>query len=86
MPRLDTIDNLMYTSVTRENGFTTISFVRALDTFDSVDDLSLTTDRFFIYGWGGSVDYTTGNIGRHPQVPIVSSSRISLPSVDVCAG
>lgn len=85
MPRVDNSDDLLSTSVTRENGFTTISFIRALDTADRRDDISLSgDDRHFVYAWGGSVDYTTQDIRQHPLTPIVSTNRIILP--DICLG
>ncbi len=83
MPAMDTFSSIMSTSVSRDNGFTNISFIRLLDTLDS-DDLSLTQDRFFIYAWGGPFDYQTGNVGQHVQTPTVSPSRIVIPNL--CIG
>ena len=83
-PRMDSVNNLFSTSVTREDGITTMSFVRALDTRDSTDDVDLTTEQFFIYGWGGTIDYSSGAIGQHPQTPIVSTDKINLPTT--CTG
>ena len=85
MPDIDMQDDLRSTRVTRENGYTTISFIRARDTGDSSTDLSLNNDLHFVYGWNGPVDdYATSSIGYHRHTPIVSQSRISLPDSSVC--
>ena len=84
MPRVDEVSNIMSTSVTRENGFTTISFIRPLNTLDTTDDISLSENRYFMYAWGGTFDYQTGNIGKHPMTPTISNGLIILP--DICLG
>ncbi len=83
MPAMDTFSSIMSTSVSRDNGFTNMSFIRLLDTLDT-EDISLTQDRFFIFAWGGPFDYQTGNVGKHVQTPMVSPSRIVIPNL--CIG
>ena len=77
--------DLQSTRITRENGYTTISFIRDRNTGDSSTDLSLNNNLHFVYGWNGSViDYAAMSIGYHRHTPIVSQSRITLPDSSVC--
>ena len=87
-PRVDATSNLLSTSVTRENGYTTISFARKKNTEDTQDDIDLSNSegRFFTYGWGGTVDFNTNTIGYHPATPIVSTERVVIPSSATCTG
>lgn len=87
-PRVDTSNDLLSMSVTHVNGYTTISFARRKDTNDTVDDLDISNPegRFFVYGWGGAVNFGTNTISYHPQTPIVSTNRVVIPSSATCTG
>lgn len=69
-----------------EDGFTTISFTRPIESNDTTDDYSLDNCINFVYGWGGSVNYETNTIGYHPNSPIVSNDRVCLPDIVQCPG
>ena len=79
-PRVDANNSLLSSSVSRENGFTTISFIRRVDTNDTNDDLDLSNNLFFVYGWGGTVDFDSNSIQRHLLTPMVSQDVITIPN------
>ena len=86
-PRVDANNSLISSSVSRENGFTTISFIRRVDTRDTDDDLDLSDNLFFVYGWGGTVDFDSNRIQQHPLTPMVSQEEITIPaSILDCPG
>lgn len=86
MPPIDSESNLDSTRVTRENGYTTISFIRDRDTGDS-EDLSLNDNLFFVYGWGGPVlSFEDMTIGQHPTTPIITNTRVVLLDSSECPG
>ena len=86
-PRVDADNSLISSSVSRENGFTTISFIRRVDTRDTNDDLDLSDNLLFVYAWGGTVDFDSNRILRHTLTPMVSQDEITIPiSILDCSG
>ena len=89
MPPADTTNNLLATSVSHSNGFTTFSFIRPLSTGDASQDIDLTSPRFFVYGFNGTATFSNGRIasvGQHPRTPIISNERVTLGTPEQCPG
>lgn len=65
-PPIDVTQNVQDVSGTAQNGWTTITFSRALDTGDMADDFIFDGQScaYFLYAWGGSVS-ANGNINYH---------------------
>ena len=59
-------------------------FTRRINTNDTSDDISLSTPRFFIYGYGGPANVARRTIGYHPSTPVVSNERITLGTTAEC--
>lgn len=77
----------MHTKVYRENGVTTMSFIRLINTGDSSQDLALDIPRFFIYGFNGAADVGAGTISYHSSgTPVVSNDRVILGTTAECSG
>lgn len=81
-PPLDDTQNVESVSGNVENGWTTITFSRALDTGDS-DDFKFDDEScaYFLYAWGGNFD--ANNAPTYHGNREVSTSKICLTS---CSG
>jgi hypothetical protein len=77
-PRIDQQNDILYSTVSRANGITTMTFIRKLNTGDTTDDISLDTPRFFVFGYDGPADVSANTISYHRSTPVVSNDRISL--------
>ena len=88
MPQADVNNDLLATSVSHSNGFTSFSFIRTLFSNNS-RDISLVSPRFFVYGANGTATFSDGRIsrvGQHPDSPIVSNERVTLGTPSQCPG
>lgn len=63
-----------------------MSFIRRINTGDSSEDVSLSSPRFFVYGFNGPVDFASNSIGQHRSTPVITNDRITLPTSAQCAG
>lgn len=84
-PPIDASQDISNTSASIQDGITTINFIRPLTSMDS-NDLSLNVCRYFLYAYGGSVIYISGNlniIGYHSSRGVISE-MICLPSPAEC--
>ena len=63
-----------------------MTFIRRIITSDTSDDISLSTPRFFIYGYGGPANVADKTIGYHLSTPVVSNERITLGTPAECTG
>lgn len=86
LPRVDSTQNIQSTSITRTGGYTSMSFIRLINTGDGSDDISLSSPRFFVYGFNGPADFTSNSIGQHRSTPVISNNRITLPTSAQCTG
>lgn len=85
-PQVDGSQNIFNTSITRSGGYTSMSFIRRINTRDSSQDISLSSPRFFVYGFNGPVDFSSNSISQHRNTPVVSNNRITLPTSAQCTG
>ena len=85
-PRIDSTQNIQSVSITRTGGYTSMSFIRRINTGDNSDDISLSSPRFFVYGFNGPVDFTSNSIRQHRNTPVISNNRITLPTSAQCTG
>ena len=63
-PAIDASQNISDVTATHDNGITTITFTRPRVSTDN-RDLSLDQCVYFLYAWGGSIDYSTCRAGQH---------------------
>ena len=78
----------MGVSATIENGYAIIRFTRLIDTGDGEDDIDLTTCRYILWAYGGTVEFDTpGPSGPHARTTRgVFSEQLCLPSFALCPG
>ena len=89
MPPADTNNSLLATRVSYSNGLTTFSFIRALSTGDTTQDIDLSSPRFFVFAVNGTAVFSNGKItsvGPHPMTPIISNNRVILGTPEQCPG
>ena len=83
-PPRDPIQNVDNTFASFENGVITVRFSRQKITGD-INDTSLNDCVFFLYAWGGAVNFNTGQISYHGAFRrFISESLICLPSSYFC--
>lgn len=70
-PPVDEEQNIFNVSGSVDNGWTTVTFSRALDTGDSSNDFIFDGQMcaYFLYAWGGDVD-TDGSISFHTDYEV----------------
>ena len=85
MPFLDESNDLTATNAINIDGYTTISFTRAVDTGDD-DDIDLTMCRYILWAYGGIVDFDTpGLLSGHTRRGVFSE-QLCLPDIATCPG
>ena len=83
-PPRDPIQNVDNTFASFEDGITTVRFSRQKITGD-INDTSLNDCVFFLYAWGGAVNFNTGEISYHGAFRrFISESLMCLPSSSFC--
>ena len=86
LPPLDERQDISVLSVTTNDGYTTISFTRHVDTGDDEDDIDLTMCRYILWAYGGMVDFDTpGPSSPHtPTTRGVFTEQLCLPNITSC--
>lgn len=80
----DSEQNVANTSVSFNNGITTVSFSRLKNTGDE-NDFSLDVCRYFFFAWGDVNDIKTGEINSPGMVHYILDNPICLPtSTSLC--
>ena len=83
-PPRDPIQNIDNTFASFEDGVTTVRFSRQKETGD-VNDFSLNDCVFFLFAWGGAVNFSTAQIQYHgSNRRFISDSLICFPSSSFC--
>ena len=83
-PPLDERQDISSFSVTANDGYTTISFSRRVDTGDDEDDIDLTMCRYILWAYGGMVDFDIPAPSSRHSNRGVFSEQLCLPSSEAC--
>ncbi|CAK1589864.1 unnamed protein product [Parnassius mnemosyne] len=80
MPKLDSRQDLSKQTVSLEDGYTTITFVRKRDTGDTQDLAFTDTQCLYIMfvTQGGGFDPVNKRMSKHQQVPFVTEERVCI--------
>ena len=85
-PPIDASQDITSASASLVDGVTTITFNRPRDSGDSSNDITLNVCRFFLFAFGGPVNFATQTAGYHGNMNrVASAERICIPTFAECS-